>query len=121
MFDWRQLDAPNCMVVRDRQVKLVTVHGVVQVWVPTIACSACPGPAWEVNALDCGCGASAPVQPGYWVEQAVLDLYTPLAFSGTALASFAAALTSQQQQHWWAADPQPPPEQHELPDTVPER
>jgi hypothetical protein len=114
-FHW-QLGAPNCNVVRDRQVK-----GVVQVWVPTIACSVCSSPPWEVNAQDCGCAASAPVQPGYWVERAILDLYTSLGFTGNAMASFAAALTSQQQEHWWAADPPPPPQQPEPPETVPEK
>jgi hypothetical protein len=58
----------------------------------------CCSQSWEVQPSDCGCFGSSPIHPSAWYDLTVLDLYTSLAFAGTAATAFCEALEHASQQ-----------------------
>lgn len=94
-------------IVSTRQVPCLTLHVRCQLEIPTAACSLCKT-VWEVEATECGCYAATPVLPEGWIEQAVFNLYTPLAFNaGVSMNAYAGALQEMLQYEWSSAE-QPP-------------
>jgi hypothetical protein len=77
----------------------VTYHGLhnsFQLPVPTVRCSCCQE-AFEIQAADCGCFASSPVQPSEWYDLDLLVLYKNLTYqAGTSATTFAMALNRAQ-------------------------